>query len=248
MKRLLLIFAAIALSLSSVEAQQDRRYSQGVFTETTTVTRYKVEKPVKEKTLYEIKSGYQQEVSLGWWWMPPTDHSALRLSYIGGYRLGNHLFAGVGAGLDVGILYTNKVYAYEDSYHDMYNFEGLYGYHDMPMQSVAIPLYANIKVYFTKTGVAPYLSFSAGARFSTPKKIKVYDTSGSMEQIIKYGAVMPFFEVATGINCRISDSNSFTFQFGYYTQRITRIESYNYGAGFYGSWSHGLACSIGITF
>lgn len=237
MRRIILIFAAIALSLSAAEAQQDERYSQGVFTETTTVIRHKPDKPKKERTLHETKSGYQQHTSLSWWWTPAAGHGALRLSYIGGYRFGNYFFAGAGAGIDVGILNT-----YIHEWHG-----GSYGLGGsllpLPMQSIAIPLFANIKCYFTKRGVAPYLSFSAGARFSTFKKVKRYDTNGRHIQTFKHSAVDPFFELAAGINCRISDNNSITLQLGYYTHRVLYVIS-----DYIVDWGHGLACSIGLTF
>lgn len=232
MRRIILIFAAIALSLSAAEAQQDERYSQGVFTETTTVTHHKIDKPKKERTLHETKSGYQQHTSLSWWWTPDTDHSALRLSYIGGYRFGNYFFAGAGAGIDVGILNTHGGYYY-------------YGGDALPMQSIAIPLFANIKCYFTKRGIAPYFSFSAGARFSTFKKVKRYDSNGRHIQTFKHSAVDPFFELAAGINCRISDNNSITLQLGYYTHRVLYMRDFG---DYRVDWGHGLACSMGFTF
>lgn len=240
MKRVILILAAIALSLSAAEAQQDERYSQGVFTETTTVTHHKIDKPKKERTLHETKSGYQQNTSLSWWWTPDTDHSALRLSYIGGYRFGNYFFAGAGAGIDVGILNT-YIKEWHGGYHQYYGFGG----NVLPMQSIAIPLFANIKCYFTKRGVAPYLSFSAGARFSTFKKVKRYDTNGRHIQTFKHSAVEPFFELTTGINCRISDNNSITLQLGYYTHRVLYMYDFS---DYRVDWGHGLACSMGFTF
>lgn len=238
MRRIILIFAAIALSLSAAEAQQDERYSQGVFTETTTVTHHKIDKPKKERTLHETKSGYQQHTSLSWWWTPETDHSALRLSYIGGYRFGNYFFAGAGAGIDVGILNTYILDWHGDYY--------VPGGDVLPMQSIAIPLFANIKCYFTKRGVSPYLSFSAGARFSTFKKVKRYDTNGRHIQTFKHSAVDPFFELAAGINCRISDNNSITLQLGSYTHRVFYM--YDFSDCIEVVWRHGLACSIGLTF
>ena len=101
----------------------------------------------------------------------------------------------------------------------------------------------NFKGYFTKTKVAPYLSFSAGARLSTCKKLEIYS-----DRTLRYGAFKPFFEVAAGVNYRKSADRNYTFQFGYYTHNVKVFE---YGAGgfdLYNEWSHGFSMSIGMTF
>jgi hypothetical protein len=255
MKRIILIAVAILLSFSVAEAQQDERYSQGVFTQTTTVTRTKIERPKRkmpERPKYDAKRGFQQQASFGWWWadndFQDKNYSALRFSYIGGMRFNDYFFAGVGAGLDIGVSNTYKpkvmAWKYDESYQVMYDgsFEN-----DMPMQSIAIPLFVNLKGYFTKTRVAPYLSFSAGARLSTGKKLMVYDAYGNYENQIRYGAFKPFIEVAAGINYRKSADRNYTFQFGYYTHNV----KYFYGCdacNLYNRWSHGFSMSVGMTF
>lgn len=255
MKRIILIAVAILLSFSAAEAQQDERYSQGVFTQTTTVTRTKIERPKREKPerpKYDDKRGFQQQASFGWWWAENSydkNYSALRFSYIGGMRFNNFFFAGVGAGLDIGVSNTDKpivresetgIYKVNTGGHGSGNF--------MPMQSIAIPLFVNLKGYFTKTRVAPYLSFSAGARLSTGKKLMVYDKYGNYEDQLRYGAFKPFFEVAAGINYRKSADRNYTFQFGYYTHNVKEFIS---GIGDFdlrNAWSHGFSMSVGMTF
>lgn len=258
MKRTILIAVAILLFFSVAEAQQDERYSQGVFTQTTTVTRTKIERPKREKPdtpKYDAKRGFQQQASFGWWWAANhlnlkkyKNYSALRFSYIGGMRFNDYFFAGVGAGLDIGVsnTYKHKVRAwgYSESYQGMYDGSV---YKDMPMQSIAIPLFVNLKGYFTKTRVAPYLSFSAGARLSTGKKLMVYDAYGNYENQIRYGAFKPFIEVAAGINYRKSADRNYTFQFGYYTHNVKYFEGWG-GCNLYNRWSHGFSMSVGMTF
>ncbi len=258
MKRLILIAVAIVLSLSAAEAQQDERYSQGVFTQTTTVTRTKIERPKREKPdtpKYDAKRGFQQQASFGWWWTANyffggKNYNALRFSYIGGMRFNNFFFAGVGAGLDIGVSITYKPIAEADRWGEDYVVETAGGWrrdHYLPMQSIAIPLFVNFKGYFTKTMVAPYLSFSAGARLSTGKKLEIYDMYGNYENELRYGAFKPFFEVAAGINYRKSADRNYTFQFGYYTHDVKRFIGWG-GCNLYNQWSHGFSMSVGMTF
>ena len=263
MKRLILIAVVILLSFSVAEAQQDERYSQGVFTQTTTVTRTKIERPKREKPERPknyAKRGFQQQASFGWWWtdnrLDDKNYSALRFSYIGGMRFNDYFFAGVGAGLDIGVSNTDKpiVRKSERGWYEVDNERYIDGYCSnklMPMQSIAIPLFVNIKGYFLKTRVAPYLSFSGGARLSSGKKLMIYDEYGNYEDQLRYGAFKPFFEIAAGINYRKSADRNFTFQFGYYTHKIKEFNSCI--ADFdlydmYNEWSRGFSMSVGMTF
>ncbi len=254
MKRIILIAVAILLSFSVAEAQQDERYSQGVFTQTTTVTRTKIERPQRkmpEIPKYDAKRGFQQQASFGWWWTDSYDtradaYSALRFSYIGGKRFNDYFFAGVGAGLDIGVSNTYKPTIQYQGGSLVVNHRG--GYPDsfvLPMQSIAIPLFVNLKGYFTKTKVAPYISFSAGARLSTRKKLEYYEY-GNYVGRQRYGAFKPFFEVAAGVNYRKSADRNYTFQFGYYTHNVKEFwSSYD---NLDNEWSHGFSMSIGMTF
>lgn len=255
MKRIILIAVAILLSFSVAEAQQDERYSQGVFTQTTTVTRTKIERPKREKPdtpKDEAMRGFQQQASMGWWLTMNRVHSALRFSYIGGMRFNDYFFAGIGAGLDIGVSHTYKPKVRAINYGDYGVYEGMYDgsaflEEIMPMQSIAIPLFVNLKGYFTKTRVAPYLSFSAGARLSTGKKLMIYDEYGNYEDQLRYGAFKPFFEVAAGINYRKSADRNYTFQFGYYTHNVKEFDGFD-GFDLDNEWIHGFSMSVGMTF
>lgn len=199
---------------------------------------------------YEAKRGFQQQASFGWWWTDSYHHSpsysALRFSYIGGRRFNDYFFAGVGAGLDIGVSNTYEpkakvigVYIVEwaGSYRDLV---------DLPMQSIAIPLFVNFKGYFTKTKVAPYLSFSAGARLSTSKILKSFSGKGVGRR--RYGAFKPFFEVAAGVSYRKSADRNYTFQFGYYTHNIKEFKGHSQDFFLTNDWRHGFSMSVGMTF
>lgn len=265
MKRFILLSIFLFAGLGQAEAQQDKKVVVGateeeiitIETEEVQMVRVKVAKDIKR---YDAKRGYQQEARFSWWWssnyFDQRNYSAFRFSYIGGRRFNDYFFAGVGVGLDIGLSNTRKVKAYkQDTYYSCYHefFVGgqSRGSHcGLPMQSIAIPLYANFKGYFTKTKFAPYLSFSAGARFSTRKTLMVYNKYGTLEGEIKYGAVKAFFEVAPGVTYRRSDSRSFTFQIGYYTHCVKAADSWYYvnSIDYYNDWSHGLTLSVGMTF
>ena len=213
---------------------------------------YLVIKMFKGREVYPAKRGFQQQASFGWWWTDSyrgRNYSALRFSYIGGRRFNDYFFAGVGAGLDIGVSNTYKPTASVDRWGD-HEIETPYGWDnqvDLPMQSIAIPLFVNFKGYFTRTKVAPYLSFSAGARLSTGKKLEIYDMSGNYDRTLRYGAFKPFFEVAAGVNYRKSADRNYTFQFGYYTHNIKEFDGWE-GYEPDNEWSHGFSMSIGMTF
>lgn len=212
---------------------------------------YLVIKMFKEREGYHAKRGFQQQASFGWWWtssLNSPSYSALRFSYIGGMRFNDYFFAGVGAGLDIGVSNTYKPTAYEDDWDYEITPGGYTGYIPLPMQSIAIPLFVNFKGYFTKTKVAPYLSFSAGARLSTGKKLEIRDHNGYYENHLRYGVFKPFFEVAAGVNYRKSADRNYTFQFGYYTHNIKEFEGYRNDFDLDNEWSHGFSMSIGMTF
>lgn len=246
MKRIILIFAAILLLLPAAEAQ----YSQGVLTETTTVTRTKIEKPKKERQKFDAKRGYQQEASIGWWWTC-TEYSSLRAAYIGGMRFNNYLYAGIGVGLDVRtVTYDQDYTANKDS--RLYLCNGSENA-ELPMQLIAVPLFANFKAYLTKTKVVPYCSFSAGARFSTPRKFDFYDNK-ELEYTQNYGAIKPFFDLAIGVSYRLLNNKTVVLQCGYYLQNVAYFTGWFSSTGntydncIYGDWEKGLSVSIGMTF
>ncbi|MBQ3042988.1 MAG: hypothetical protein IJD53_00885 [Alistipes sp.] len=138
MKRIILIFAAITFTLSAAEAQDDTRYSQGVFTETTTITRTKVEKIKNEHNITENIRGFKKNIELG---LQYGSDISTECHCILGYRFNNLLFLGGGTG----IIYFAAAGTAED---------------------IAIPIYINSKLYLTKSILKPYISLSIGTKFS----------------------------------------------------------------------------------
>ena len=215
---------------------------------------YLVIKMFKGSKVYPAKRGFQQQASFGWWWTDSyrgPNYSALRFSYIGGRRFNDYFFAGVGTGLDIGVSNTYKPTAKVNRWGE-YGVEDADGWsrdwHHLPMQSIAIPLFVNFKGYFTKTKVAPYISFSAGARLSTGKKLEIYNAYVGYDDKQRYGAFKPFFEVAAGVNYRKSTDRNYTFQFGYYTHNIKIFDGDGSYFNLANEWSHGFSMSVGMTF
>lgn len=138
MKRIILIFAAITFSLSVAEAQDDTRYSQGVFTETTTITRTKVEKIKKEHNITENIRGFKKNIELG---LQYGSDLSTECHCILGYRFNNLLFLGGGTGI-------------------------IYFAAASTAESFAVPIYINSKLYLTKSKLKPYISLSIGTKFS----------------------------------------------------------------------------------
>lgn len=138
MKRIILIFAAITFTLSAAEAQDDTRYSQGVFTETTTITRTKVEKIKNEHNITENIRGFKKNIELG---LQYGSDISTECHCILGYRFNNLLFLGGGTG----IIYFAAAGTAEN---------------------IAIPIYINSKLYLTKSILKPYISLSIGTKFS----------------------------------------------------------------------------------
>lgn len=238
MKRVILVAVALVLSFAAAEAQQEERHSQGVFTETTTVTRTKIEKK-REKSgtdvpQYRAKVGFQQEVSMGWWWSKGT-YQALMVNYIGGYRFNDIFFVGVGAGLNIGISKTGKWLTY---YHDWPYTEYL------PMQRISVPLFVNVKGYLIKKKVSPYMSFSTGARFSTPKIVNCNFYNHSF--YTTYPRITPFIDFSFGLNFCGSENVRYNLQVGYYAHLVKVTEGVI--ENFHNRLSHGVSLLFGVEF
>ncbi len=138
MKRIILIFAAITFSLSVAEAQDDTRYSQGVFTETTTINRTKVEKIKNKHNITGNIRGFKKNIELG---LQYGSDISTECHCILGYRFNNLLFLGGGTGI-------------------------IYFAAASTAESFAVPIYINSKLYLTKSKLKPYISLSIGTKFS----------------------------------------------------------------------------------
>lgn len=280
MKRLVLFLSIASLSspFISVAQNQDKVTGAMVIHTTETIVKQPVvtpkEEPVKEKRgrkglkTVDFKKGYQQEVSLAYSLLLGWEAiSMFNINYIGGYRINQHLFVGLGTGLDFGCSYNFKPYIMEDdglvcsgpSKHYVEDSDE-WGSVELPIQKVSIPLYANFKVYFMKTRWAPFLSFSAGMRISGAKKLEVYSSKNvgsywyedkEFDQYLytdKYGAVTGMFEVMPGVSFQYNKKLAFNFQFGYATRstscRYNFMGDYETRTG----WAHGFTMRLGVVF
>ncbi|MBR5132509.1 MAG: hypothetical protein IKV29_00215 [Alistipes sp.] len=243
MRRITLLIAALVCS-TQLFAQYSGRVTSTHGTVITKETVINVEPKFKR---YDANIGFQQEISAGWWWAESL--SALRFSYVGGKRFNNYIFAGLGAGLDIGISHTYQPHVVKSKYYIYYIYDengNCRGDGDvvLPMQTIAIPIYANIKVYVARTKFAPYLSFSAGARLSAAKKLTLID------DVYKYGIVKPFFELALGASIRQSEKLSHKFHIGFYTQNANNFANNGLDGWiiYRNYWSSGASLSYGIVF
>lgn len=269
MKRFILL-SFIALYSVSVYGQQHMQYvtsSMGITIESKNILKREIATPDK----------FQQSVSAGWWvnssWYTPS-YSAVRLSYAAGIRFNHFVYLGLSAGLDIATMNADKPYVTDDmnnSYGDYAKYyvgKPQYGStvdnwdyvnYELPMQRVAVPLYVNIKAYCSTTKVVPYFSGSVGARFSIPKRLKVYDCNashtyyeshiiGNYIDYYDYGAVTPFFDVAFGVDVKLSNAGSFSFQVGYNTHVFRTLYCYSNDYYFGSKFCHGLSLTLGYTF
>lgn len=119
--------------------------------------------------------------------------------------------------------------------------------------------YVHLRTYFIKTKWTPFLAFSAGARFSSAKKLDVYygEKSGSYSyyvgdysHTIKYGAVTGMFKVMPGVAYQHKSGTAFNFQFGFATRVGYKIPFYYYddGDSLVNLWAPGITMRFGVVF
>lgn len=113
-----------------------------------------------------------------------------------GYRFNPYVFVGAGVGVD-------------------YNTD---------IESVFIPVFANVKGYFTKTMVRPFASLDLGYAVAT-ESMEVPLMGITRSKKVNMGGLLinPMF----GVDIRVSDRHSVTFAIGY---RMQSIPTYVYYA------------------
>ena len=283
MKRLIICSILLVFCAMPSFAQRNT-ISAGMLIRNTEVI--KKERQKKGLKTIDFKKGYQQEVSFAYSYFKASyyfDYNfpqlrQLNFNYIGGYRFNHYFYAGIGTGLDFAASYNFRPLAIQG-----FNFVADSRYHEkgdyitndryrmylsiLPVQKVSIPLYVHLRSYFMKTKWSPFLAFSAGVRFSAPKKVDIheynkeysngryYSKIGDYIRTEKYGAVTGLFEVMPGVNYQYNKNLGFNFQFGYATRSAHRIlESYYDDATNYVSnirrdeWYHGFTIRLGVTF
>lgn len=151
MKRLFIIAAIAAISFLSDSFAVLAQSRTGVVTASSmVVTRTKVRNPIKVQWQDKFEFTYTQHY---------------QVSYTGGWRFGNFLFLGFGAGVqvypDVIPWDENGTYSIKfpknENPNDVLDDSKYYS-----TSKIAVPVYAQIRFRFMKTAVSPYLSGSGG--------------------------------------------------------------------------------------
>ena len=161
--------------------------------------------------------GYEQYLELS---LRSLDFPCLGLNYIGGYRFNQHLFLGVGAGLD--LYYGDGIWVNERrGDFEIYDYPGS-SYTDLPF---TFPLYANLRVNFKKTRWSPYVSVLAGCRFSASEKSYI----DVCDEYVKTRANVPMSSVDFGISKAMKNGKALCFSVGISLEGEGR-EYYGYSA------------------
>ncbi len=246
MKRFIIAVIVLLLAVPMCVSAQRNTVTGAMIIHNTDVIRSK--RAMRAKRQYavtDIKKGYQQEVSFAYS-IPFNTGDMINLNYVGGYRFNHHFYVGVGTGLDFATNSDNYFVCY-----GYYHYGGSRYFHtndldnlssaeervgkkyydnvyDLPMQTVAVPLYVHFRTYFMKTKWNPFLAFSGGVRFSSSKKLDVYDVRegknnigwpeyyvGDYMHTHEYGTVTGMFEVMPGVSYQHKSGAAFNFQFGF---------------------------------
>lgn len=144
---------------------------------------------------------------------------SIGVEYVGGKRFNNTLFIGFGTGL-VFNTYRNGHLCPDWYNYPSYNLA-------LGLKGVSFPLYANMKVYLSKTACQPYISLSTGFRFSGKKTFEfdTYDlVSYSTQQkyvnsnhILRYGTTQYFITPGFGLDFRLKSGAALSVQAAFYT-------------------------------
>lgn len=117
------------------------------------------------------------------------------VNYIGGYRFNNYLFAGAGVGVEMP-LGSNCI-----------TYQGTSAY---VTRGASFPVFAHVRANFLNRRWSPFFALSAGARFSTPRKISLDYSSNEFE----YNFMSAFFNPQLGVNYRVTTKTSVYFSAG----------------------------------
>lgn len=182
MKKLLLT-AALALSCAS-------GYAQMVQTSALIVTK---------KALEPVKRGYQSDIRLGVYCLGFHDQTTIEATYAGGYRFGNALFIGAG----VGVNYNTWSGQYIET--DGYGTGIGKNQFSIPSAKVTVPVFAQIRVYFLKKRVSPFIDATGGAMIAGKGEV-VYGER--LDMAAKYGRTMGYGTLSLGFNYRMTSKSS----------------------------------------
>ena len=270
MKRFIIAVIVLLLAAPMYVSAQRNTVTGAMIIHNTDVIKSKRVK--KQLTAADIKKGYQQETSLAYSVMFDTGHM-INLNYVGGYRFNHHFYVGVGTGLDFSTNNDNVFVCYDGSNNSYQSYldniddaerrigkvHNRFYWYELPMQTVAVPLYVHLRTYFMKTKWTPFLAFSAGVRFSSSKKLDLYYVRndgwsssyyvGDYSHTIKYGAVTGMFEVMPGVSYQHKSGTAFNFQFGFATRVGYNIPYYYDDVQSLDNlWALGITMRFGVVF
>ncbi len=189
MKKLLLSAALVLLCASG--------YAQLVQTSSLIVTK-KTPKP--KKTLEPVKRGYQSDVRIGVYCCMLSHESTqttIEATYAGGYRFGNTLFIGAGAGVN-----TNTWSGQHIDLDGKYESTRFY----ISSARITVPVFAQIRAYFLKKRVSPFIDATGGAMITSNGEIAYGEYSNRMTA--KYGRTTGYGTLSLGVNYRMTDKSA----------------------------------------
>lgn len=125
------------------------------------------------------------------------------VNYIGGYKLNQHLFLGIGTGVDFGlgspvsVVYsTGNDYACGSSEHN-HSY-----YAEIGSLPISVPLYVDFRVNLSKKKWSTFVGASVGYRFSSTE---VNFNEYNINKEVKVNGSCPILSVAFGVNRAIND-------------------------------------------
>lgn len=200
MKRLLIF---VALVLSCLLSDVTEAYSQGrrgvVTSSYTEINRTRIQKePIKIKWQNSVDLTYCENIGV---------------TYTGGWRFGNFMYLGFGAGIKVNL----SVVPWDDN--DMFNSDKLNiegyptieEYHTYYAGRIQIPVYVHMKFRFMKTKVSPYLSASGGFHIYR----SMYNDTSGLKTLEKGGIHCGgYAEGMIGVDFRLKNDSNISLGLG----------------------------------
>lgn len=152
---------------------------------------------VTKKALEPVKRGYQSDIRLGVYCLGYHNQTTIEATYAGGYRFGNALFLGAGVGVNYNTWWGQ--YIMDDGRrHGNKQF-------CIPSAEITVPVFAQIRVYFLKKRVSPFIDATGGAMITSKGEV-VYGESRNMTA--EYGRTMGYGTLSLGVNCRMTNKSS----------------------------------------
>ena len=187
MKKIIILLVAVLASVT-VFAQRGIPRTDNVSVSSTIVRKSQTQRSIRK---FDARIGYQQIVEVNY-----SGFQNVGADYIGGWRFNNWLFLGGGIGFRRELECADpniKKHIGDNSFWSAYGDYtisgeallkdlGLSGEDEIgAINSYAIPLYAHIRTYLSRTMATPYLSLSAGGRFASKDSGLYLDLSGGVD-------------------------------------------------------------------